>query len=161
MGKLRLRNLYKLIVFVATLRRRVGPASPMQQLRTQPHPHPHPFPGIPPASLSHQSCPSPFHSRWDAQISPETEQDCSSQVTQHLPAPTHAGTPGRGRGEPQPPSSGTGCPGLVWVKLGQQGWLPPQERQPGLGHRPQDGRNSSHNLRPGAGGGRRGEGSRP
>lgn len=59
--------------------------------------------------------------------------------------------PGRRRGAPAS-RAGTGRPGLGWVKPGQRAWLPPRERRPALGHRPQIGRNSRHHLGPGAGG---------
>ena len=94
MGKLRLRNLYMLIVFVATLRGRVGPASPTQQLRNS---IPSPSPSLPLypssfpiSSVIPQPLPLPLGG---ADLSPRLKRDCSSQVTQPLPALTHAGTP--------------------------------------------------------------------
>lgn len=59
---------------------------------------------------------------------PGTEWDCPSQVPQHSPEPTQTCTPQWGTGSPSLPSSGAGSPGLVWVKLGEQSWLPPEQR---------------------------------
>lgn len=56
---------------------------------------------------------------------PEIEWVLSKPCTQHCREPTHAYAPRWGCGEPPPASSGTGRPGLVWVKPGEQGWLPP------------------------------------
>lgn len=103
----------------------MDPAAQSHHLRFS-RPTSRPSPHVPPASISSVLLPASTLPGMSISL-PETEWDRPSHVPRHYPEPTqtvpHSGAPGA----PASLVQGQGVL-VVWVKLGEQGWLPPEER---------------------------------